>query len=63
MEAMLRISLYSYPYLELAKTLYLIIAMSSLQQNCRRGQNRFCQEMGSGQGGEMAQTIYPHMNK
>jgi hypothetical protein len=52
--------------------------MSSLQQNWRRGQNRFCLEVrgwegeGSdgregggvqGEGGEMAQTMYAHMNK
>jgi hypothetical protein len=46
--------------------------MSSLQQNCRKGQNRFCleaREMGEGereggrQGGEMAQTMYAHVNK
>jgi hypothetical protein len=48
--------------------------MSSLQQNWRRGQNRFCLEArrvgeeeedggGVGEGGEMAQTMYAHMNK
>jgi hypothetical protein len=46
--------------------------MSSLQKNWRRGQNRFCLEVrGSGgeregmggQVGEMAQTMYAHMNK
>jgi hypothetical protein len=45
--------------------------MSSLQQNWRRGQNRFClevRELGRrerewGQRGEMAQTMYVHMNK
>jgi hypothetical protein len=46
--------------------------MSSLQQNWRKGQNRFCLEA-SGVGrkgrkleeqrGEMAQTRYAHMNK
>jgi hypothetical protein len=37
--------------------------MSSLQQNWRRGQNRFClEEMGVG-GREMAQTMYAYMNK
>jgi hypothetical protein len=45
--------------------------MSSLQQNWRRGQNRFCleargvrEERGGGeQRVEMAQTMYAHMNK
>jgi hypothetical protein len=45
--------------------------MFSLQQNWRRGQNRFCLEergvgigeRGQGQGGKMAQTMYTHMNK
>jgi hypothetical protein len=72
MEAILGISLYSYLYLKLAKTLsFLLSLMSSLQQNWRRGQNRFCLEVrgwrgegGAGrQGGEMAQTMYAHMNK
>jgi hypothetical protein len=44
--------------------------MFSLQQNWRRGQNRFCLEvrgMGERKGvegrGEMAQAMYTHMNK
>jgi hypothetical protein len=48
--------------------------MSSLQQNWRRGQNRKLEARGSwvvggdGEGdgeheGEMAQTLYAHMNK
>jgi hypothetical protein len=45
--------------------------MSSLQQNWRKGQNRFCLEVRRGweerEGvraeGEMAQTMYAHMNK
>jgi hypothetical protein len=45
--------------------------MSSLQQNWRRGLNRFCLDArglgkeggGMQQGGEMAQIIYAHMNK
>jgi hypothetical protein len=43
--------------------------MSSLQQNWRRGQNRFCLEVkGVGERGrewrgEMAQTMNAHMNK
>jgi hypothetical protein len=49
---MLGISLYSYPYLKLAKTLsFLLSLMSSLQQNWRREQKRFCQEV-SGVGGK-----------
>jgi hypothetical protein len=50
---------------------FLLLLMSSLQQNWRKGQNRFCLEVrGLGekkwvgeQGGEMAQTMYAHMNK
>jgi hypothetical protein len=45
--------------------------MSSLQQNCRKRQNRFCLEArGLGaegkdrrQWGEMTQTMYAHMSK
>jgi hypothetical protein len=45
--------------------------MFSLQQNWRRGQNRFCLEVrevglrgrGKGAGGKMAQAMYTHMNK
>jgi hypothetical protein len=43
--------------------------MSSLQQNCRKGQNRFCLEgrgvkrRGMGQGRKMTQTMYARMNK
>jgi hypothetical protein len=59
---------------------FLLLFMSSLHQNWRRGQNRFCLEAkGSkkgegvekereregeqGQGGEIAQTMYAHINK
>jgi starvation-inducible outer membrane lipoprotein len=62
MEAMLGISLYSYPLSQLAKTLsFLLLLMSSLQQNWSKGQNRFCQE--ARWGGEVAQTAYANMNK
>jgi hypothetical protein len=45
--------------------------MFSLQQNWRRGHNRFCLEVkgveregeGRGQREEMAQAMYAHMNK
>jgi hypothetical protein len=46
--------------------------MFSLQQNWRKGQNRFCLEARevwgekegvAGSGGEMAQTMYAHVNK
>jgi hypothetical protein len=47
--------------------------MSTLQQNWRKGQNRFCleatgigrerEEVGREQRGEMVQTRYAHMNK
>jgi hypothetical protein len=50
---------------------FLLLLMSSLQQNWRREQNRFCLEVrvvggdrgGFEQGGVMAQTMYAHMNK
>jgi hypothetical protein len=67
MEAMLGISLYSYLYLKLAKSLnFLLFLMSSLQQNWRRGQIRVCLEArgvgergrGPGHGGEMAQCMH-----
>jgi hypothetical protein len=70
MEAMLGISLCSYLYLKLAKMLsFLLSLMFSLQQNWRRRwQNRICLEAsGVGrvedEGGEMAQTMYAHVNK
>jgi hypothetical protein len=45
--------------------------MSSLPQNWRRGQNKFCLDVRGvwerrrelGAGGEIAQTMYAHMNK
>jgi hypothetical protein len=43
--------------------------MSSLQQNRRKGQNKFClderedERREKGQGVEMAQTMYAHMNE
>jgi hypothetical protein len=47
MEAMLEISLYSYLYLKLVKMLFFLLSlMFSLQQNWRRGKNRFCLEAG-----------------
>jgi hypothetical protein len=50
---------------------FLILLISSLQQNCKRGQNRFCLEVrrdgwgegGRGQGRELVQTRYSHMDK
>jgi hypothetical protein len=50
---------------------FLLLLMSSLQQNWRKGQNTFCLEVrgwggeggGRRQWGEMAQTMYAHMNK
>jgi hypothetical protein len=72
MEAMLGISLCSYLYLKKNAMSFLLLSlMSSLQQNWRRGQNKFCLEVrrvawkgrGWRQGGEMAQKIYAHMNK
>jgi hypothetical protein len=43
--------------------------MFSLQQNCRRGQNRLCLEAkgvggrGREKVGEMAQAVYAHVSK
>jgi hypothetical protein len=53
MEAMLRTSLYSYSYVKVAKMLCLSYnCLSSLQQNWKRGQNRFCLEArGTGERG------------
>jgi hypothetical protein len=74
-EETLGIFLYSYLYLKLPKTLYLsLFSVFSLQQNWRRGQNRFCLEVRvgvcehGGRGpragrGEVAQTMYTYMNK
>jgi hypothetical protein len=49
---------------------FLLSLVSSLQQNWRRGQNRFCLEArrvegrGNERGGrEMVQTMYAHTNK
>jgi hypothetical protein len=70
MEAMLRISLYSYPYLRLAKCfVFLIIAyvFSSTKSEKRAEQvlpgSKGGWGEGRGQGGEMAQTMYAYMNK
>jgi hypothetical protein len=68
MEAILGIPLYSYLYFKLAKMLpFLLSLMFSLQQNWKRGKNRFFLEarlwVEKGKGGVMAQTIYTHMNK
>jgi hypothetical protein len=71
MEAMLGISLYAHISPKLANILCLsyYLLRFSLQQNWRRGQNKFClevrgrEEEGSGvQGGEMAQTMCAHVN-
>jgi hypothetical protein len=49
---------------------FLLLLMSTLQQNWRRVQKKFCLEVrrvgGGGEwreGREMAQTMYAHMNK
>jgi hypothetical protein len=62
MEAMLGISLYSYLYLKLARTLSFSLSfMVSLQQNWRtRGQNTGNGVVG---GGEVAQTMYTYVSK
>jgi hypothetical protein len=73
MEAMLGISLYTYPYLKLAKThVFLIIAYvfsstkleKKAEQVLPRSEESGEEKGGGrGQGGEMAQTMYTHMNK
>jgi hypothetical protein len=66
MEATLGISLYSYLYLKLAKTLHLsyYLLCFSLQQNWRtRGQNRFCLEAGEGGKGVVEGEVAQTMNK
>jgi hypothetical protein len=72
MEAMLGISLYSYPYLKLAKTLCLsyyclCLLFNKIGEKDRTGsawkQEWWGGEGGSGQGREMTQTMYAHMNK
>jgi hypothetical protein len=50
---------------------FFLLLMSTLQQNWRKGQNRFCldargveeRELGRRQGEGMAQTTYTRMNK
>jgi hypothetical protein len=63
MEAMLGISLYSYLYLKLAKTLSFLLSLTfSFQQNQRtRGQNRVYLEVGG--KGEVVQIMYTHVSK
>jgi hypothetical protein len=70
MEAMLGISLYSYPYLKLTKTLCLSYYCLCLVFNKTGEEGKpgstWKQEglrEGRGQGGEMAQTMYTHTNK
>jgi hypothetical protein len=74
MKAVLRISLYSYLYLKLAKMLclYLFISYSfSSTKLDKRSEYVLLGnkegwkggEVGGGQVGEMAQTMYTHMNK
>jgi hypothetical protein len=72
MEAMLGISLYNYLYLRLAKTaVFLIIPYAFFSTKLKREEQVLPrsdggegeEEVGRGQGGEMAQTVYRHMNK
>jgi hypothetical protein len=48
---------------------FLLLLISTLQQNWRKAQNRFCLEArrgkggGRGRGGEMTQTMYAYVNK
>jgi hypothetical protein len=63
MEAMLGISLYSYPYLNYQKRfVFLIIAYvfssTKLEKREVGGEGG-----GGGKGAEMSQTMYPHVNK
>jgi hypothetical protein len=70
MEAMLGISLYSYPYLKLAKTFYIIAYVFSLTKLEKRAEQvlpgsegAWEKERGCGvQQQEMTETMYVHMN-
>jgi hypothetical protein len=48
---------------------FLLLLMSTLQKNWRKGKNRFCLKArgvkgrGEGMGGTIVQTMYAHMNK
>jgi hypothetical protein len=50
---------------------FILLLISTLQQNWRKAQNKFCLEgrgeegkgWGWGQEGEMTQTMYAHLNK
>jgi hypothetical protein len=65
MEAMLGMSLYNYPYLTSKNTLSFLLwyVFSSTKLEKRAEQILPGREMVGGQGGEMAQTMYAHMNK
>jgi hypothetical protein len=73
MEAMLGISLYSYPYVKLAKTLCLShyclwLLYNEIAEEGRTGsvwkrEESGGDERGGGQWVEMTQTMYAHMNK
>jgi hypothetical protein len=63
MEATPGISLYSYLYsIYKNDTAFLLSFMFSLEQNQRRGWNRFGLEVGCW-GGEVAQAMYTHLSK
>jgi hypothetical protein len=64
-EAMLGISLYSYPYLNQQKHFVLIIVytLSSIKLEIRAEQFLPGSEGGGDRRGEMTQTLYAHMNK
>jgi hypothetical protein len=66
MEAMLEISLYSYPYLKLAKMLWISYYFLCFFFNKigEEGRTSSAWKQGvAGMGGEMAQTMHTHMNK
>jgi hypothetical protein len=72
MEAMLGLSIYSYPYLKLGKTLCLsyyclCLLFNKIGEEGRTGspwkQVGGVRGRGLGTEGEMAQTMYAHMNK
>jgi hypothetical protein len=67
METMLAISLYCYPHLNQQKHfVFLIIVMSSLQQNWKKGleaREGWGKKKGKGERGRKAQTMYAHANK
>jgi hypothetical protein len=63
MEAMLGISRYSYSYLKLAKTLCLSLIAYVFYSTKLETRAEQVLPGGKGDGGEMAQAMYAHINK